>query len=437
MDTSTFSDIQQTYPDAELLSFSGSTCDCYRVRLYGKLHFLKRLKPELRTDPRYVAALHKEFETGYRLDHPHLVRYMSCGDDHLLTEYVDGKTLKDFLVSYPDYFRSRKHADRFLSQLLAVVGYLHAHQVIHLDLKPENILITRIGHDVKLADLGFCYTDTYTDTMGRTDKYAAPEQLSGTPVDARTDIYAIGKILETLPCAHIYNKVIARCTAQDPSNRYQTVEELQETLKQDKSFLKFSIIMAVLLVGLVSLYYLVYSDDNRTKVSDVALSENHLDTTTAIKHVKDTIVLIQTQKPPLPSTQSNASVEHESEAEIPTLELSVTQKKEIRKTTLAIIRTVYDQRVVPIIDRVIHGDYDNNLSLISDSINRVMIDANQEVYARLREANLAIRYPKVSKEDIGQEELYAIGDVMVYYSKIIEHRRYPSIKIPPNPFDEQ
>jgi hypothetical protein len=59
------------------------------------------------------------------------------------------------------------------------------------------------------------------------------------------------------------------------------------------------------------------------------------------------------------------------------------------------------------------------------------------VYARLRETNLAVRYPKVSKEDVGQEELYAIGDVMVYYSKIIEHRRYPSTKIPPNPFEEQ
>ena len=107
METSSFSDIQQTYPDAEQLPFSGSTCDCYRVRLYGKLHFLKRLKPDLRTDPRYVAAIHKEFEIGYGLDHPNLVRYLSCGDDHLLTEYIDGETLKDFLVSHPNYFKTR------------------------------------------------------------------------------------------------------------------------------------------------------------------------------------------------------------------------------------------------------------------------------------------------------------------------------------------
>lgn len=206
MESSEFSDIQQTFPDAELLPVGGSTCDCYRVKLYGKLHFMKRLKPEFRTDPRYVSALQKEFETGYRLDHPHLVRYVSKGDDYLMTEYVDGLTLGAFVEENPAYFKSVQNANHFLSQLLEVVGYLHQHQIVHLDLKPSNILITRIGHDVKLADLGYCYTDTYTDTMGRTDKYAAPEQIHGEQVDARTDIYAIGKLMESLPLPPIYKR---------------------------------------------------------------------------------------------------------------------------------------------------------------------------------------------------------------------------------------
>ena len=270
MDESSFSDIQQTYPEAELLPVGGSTCDCYRVRLYGKLHFLKRLKPELRTDPRYVAALKKEFETGYSLDHPYLVRYVSVGDDCLLTEYVDGESLDLFVKSHPDYFRVRKNSDRFLSQLLDVIGYLHQHQVIHLDLKPSNILITRIDHSVKLVDLGYCYTDTYTDTMGRTDKYAAPEQLptpqrGGVPIgrdgvkeewkpDARTDIYAIGRILQTLPCAHKYNKVIARCTAEAPSSRYQTIDELQNALKPSPRLLFIIIAVLLLMTAFLGLY---------------------------------------------------------------------------------------------------------------------------------------------------------------------------------------
>ena len=254
MDSSSFSDTQPAYPDAELLTVGGSTCDCYRVKLYGKFHFMKRLKPELRTDPRYVSAMQKEFETGYRLEHPHLVRYVSKGDDYLLTEFVDGENLRAFTDSHPDYFKSRKNADRFMRQLLDVVGYLHQHQVVHLDLKPDNILITRIGYDVKLTDLGYCYTDTYTDTMGRTDKYAAPEQLNGlSKVDTRTDIYAIGKILQTLPCAHIYNKVIARCTAEDPSKRYQTVDDLSKAL-DTPDYRKWLWLLPLLLMVAIGLY---------------------------------------------------------------------------------------------------------------------------------------------------------------------------------------
>lgn len=266
MDTSTFSDIQQTYPDAELLPVGGSTCDCYRVKLYGKFHFMKRLKPELRTDPRYVSALQKEFETGYRLDHPHLVRYVSKGEDYLLTEYVDGENLKDFIVNHPDYFKSRNNADRFLSQLLDVVGYLHQHQIVHLDLKPENILITRIGHEVKLTDLGFCYTDTYIDTMGRTDQYAAPEQLSGVQVDARTDIYAIGKIIQTLPYSHIYNKVVAYCIASDPSDRYQSVEELQSALKPSSHLAIIAIVAFLVIAVLLGLYFMFHKNEPKQDV---------------------------------------------------------------------------------------------------------------------------------------------------------------------------
>lgn len=255
METSEFSDVQQSFPDAELLSVGGSTCDCYRVKLYGKLHFMKRLKPELRTDPRYVAALQKEFETGFRLDHPHLVRYVSKGDDYLLTDYVDGENLKQFVVTHPDYFKSRNNANRFLTQLLDVVGYLHQHQVIHLDLKPSNILITRIGQEVKLADLGFCYTDTYTDTMGRTDKYAAPEQLAGdSKVDVTTDIYAIGKILETLSLPSIYNKVKNRCLKELPAERFQSTEEIKACLPSERKRWPWLVLVILGLMVLIGLW---------------------------------------------------------------------------------------------------------------------------------------------------------------------------------------
>ena len=255
--TSSFSEVQQAFPDAELLQVGGTTCECYRVKLYGKLHFLKRLKPELRTHPQYVAALQKEFEIGYQLDHPHLVRYVAKTDDGILMDYVDGETLNQFVEHHPDYFRNRNNADRFLRQLLSVVGYLHSHQIVHLDLKPSNILITRIGHDVKLIDLGYCYADCYTDTTGRTNKYAAPEQMDGSAKpDARTDIYAIGRILQKLPCAHKYNKVINRCTAKDMDARYGSVDELQQAVSHRRMPWRLVGVLAFVVAAL--LFFLVY-----------------------------------------------------------------------------------------------------------------------------------------------------------------------------------
>lgn len=257
MESSQFSDSGSRFEAVEQLESQGATCDTYRVKLYGKLHFLKRLKPEVAGDIRYQEALRKEFETGYQLEHPNLVRYISLDDDYILMEYVDGETLSTRLATQPDYFRNRKNTDKFLHQLLDVVGYLHSHQVLHLDLKPDNILLTRIGSDVKLIDLGCCYTDTFPDTTGRTVAFAAPEQLTGGVVDVRTDIYAIGRILECLPDHNIYNKVIARCTALDPTSRYQTISDLQDALSARRTHTFWPVLM--LLVVVLSIGYFIFT----------------------------------------------------------------------------------------------------------------------------------------------------------------------------------
>lgn len=256
MDYSSFSGNQQDSLK-ESLPVSGFMCEAYRVKIYGKLHFLKKLKPEHEDNILFREALRKEFEIGFRLEHPNIVRYVSFHDDEILMEYVDGEDLLAFLNNHPTYFADAEHFDKFVGQFLSALQYLHDNQVLHLDLKPENIMLTRIGCDVKVVDLGCCYSDTFVDSTGYTTQYAAPEQLAGRKVDVRTDIYAVGKILELLPHhPTIYNKVIKRCLDKNPQNRYQTIAELQKALSV-RNYNKKKIVAAVSIVFAVSVVLLL------------------------------------------------------------------------------------------------------------------------------------------------------------------------------------
>lgn len=309
MESSQFSDSQSRFDAIEQMETQGTTCDTFRVKLYGKLHFLKRLKSEYAGDIRYQEALRKEFETGYRLEHPNLVRYISLDNDSILMEYVEGETLSQRLSSNPDYFKNRKNTDKFIRQLLNVIGYLHSHQVLHLDLKPDNILITRINDDVKLIDLGCSYTDSFPDTTGHTNAYAAPEQLSiiHSPLSIQTDIYAIGKILERLPDHSIYNKVIARCTAEDPADRYQSVEDILHDVSHRKRYWLVVVVLALIIVVLAIGIAMNHEDripadaptDSLSRDSD--LQSNH----GPAPVIHDTIQQISPESVNIPTQQSS------------------------------------------------------------------------------------------------------------------------------------
>ena len=309
MDSSQFSDSKPRFDTIEQLEAQGATCDTFRVKLYGKLHFLKRLKPELAGDIRYQEALHKEFETGYQLEHPHLVRYLSLDGDSILMEYVDGETLSQRIASNPDYFKNRKNTDKFIRQLLDVVGYLHSHQVLHLDLKPDNILLTRINHDVKLIDLGCCYTDAVQDTTGHSEGFAAPEQLRGEQTDVRTDIYAIGRILEVLPHHSIYNKVIARCTEANPAARYQSEDDILTALSHTRRrfYWLAAIIIAMLLALVVWLLSLRQQQPAPVITPEVPKDTLVHEKQDNISQPKDTVSLPTPTTAPVKNTQSQPS----------------------------------------------------------------------------------------------------------------------------------
>lgn len=237
---------------AEPLPTNGSTCLCYKLKIHDRWQFVKCLKPELAHNARYISLFTKEFMVGSRLNHPNIVRYneMETTDDGvmMMLDYVEGKTLSEILADTPGYFAEKKHLERFCFQLLAALDYMHSQQVLHLDLKPDNVMITRVDEDVKLLDLGFCRTDTYTDSEGKTAGFDAPEQKDGDNtlrVDARTDIYGFGRLLEEINKALVkannkalptkYQSLMKQCLDENPEKRPQHASDCTKLLRRGDS----------------------------------------------------------------------------------------------------------------------------------------------------------------------------------------------------------
>ena len=257
-DVSAFSGPLDRVTSQEQLYLNGSTCQTYIVRVYGKLHFKKQLKAEYKGMPQYVEAFRKEFEVGYRLNHPALSCYVALGDEdgcpYILEEYIDGDTLTDFLASNPCYFHSRLHADRLIDELLSVFSYLHHHQVLFLDLKPDNVMITSVDRQLRLIDLGGCHTDCFVGTEETTKAFAPGRnandaaQFDGKLWEPSFDIFLIGRLLQECRVPHIYNKVIAKCLKDDPRERYDSVDSMKKAigaLRRRLTIFKVSMVVTV------------------------------------------------------------------------------------------------------------------------------------------------------------------------------------------------
>lgn len=238
----------------------------FKAKRFGKWHILKGLKPEFRPQLFYQELLRKEFELGVMLTHPNIVSVMGFEQDEklggcIVMEYVDGTRLSDFLNTKP----SRKQIDKVLDELLSAMSYHHSKQVIHRDLKPSNILVTRNGSNVKIIDFGLSDADSYVTLKQPAGslRYAAPEQLQqGMPVDCRTDIYALGKILE-YDFPRQYRWLAKKCARQDSDQRPDYAADVQALLRRHRQLQKTGWIVLVLTLMLLGTLFVVLSQLNK------------------------------------------------------------------------------------------------------------------------------------------------------------------------------
>ena len=204
----------------------------FRAQRYGQWYMLKGLKPEYADDPQYTAMFAKEFALTVELNHPNIVRALSheqdaVAGDCIVMEYVDGRTLDDFLKENP----SQEVRKLVVKELLFAMDYFHRKQVVHQDLKPSNILITHDGNHVKIIDFGLSDSRRFAilKEPAYTQSYAAPEQLSGDEVDNRTDIYAFGLILKQLFPSR-YGNVVRKCLQPLKEKRFQSADAVMQAV---------------------------------------------------------------------------------------------------------------------------------------------------------------------------------------------------------------
>ena len=175
-----------------------------------------------------LELLKREYELSISLSHPGLAYVFTYETDSpvgpcIVQENVDGETLDRWLSRKPA-LRERR---RVFDELLSVMAYLHQKGIVHNDLKPENILITRSGQSLKLIDFGYADDSTHLEkAIGGTRAYAAAELIAGGEVDARSDVWSIGRLMLDLFPGR-YRCIVRRCLRTAPENRFPSAGALQ------------------------------------------------------------------------------------------------------------------------------------------------------------------------------------------------------------------
>src|SRR5215468_6892953 len=174
----------------------------------GELGALKIILSSFAADEAaMVARFRREAAAARKVSSPSVIRIHALGEArpgllYLSMEYFAGRTLTEVIAQRGVV--PLKDVQDMLQQIGTGLEAAHQAGVIHRDLKPSNVLVGERGA-VKIIDFGLATTAvadglTATGTMLGTPHYMAPEQVRGKPVDARTDIYALGALAYHLVC---------------------------------------------------------------------------------------------------------------------------------------------------------------------------------------------------------------------------------------------
>lgn len=250
--------ISNQFSNFELIHTSkNGYSEVFKAKRYGKWYVLKRLTDSQKDNPRYQSLLEKEFDIAQQLSHQNIVQTISfefveelglC----VIQEYIDGLTWDDFFAKNN---HSKKETYRLLSELCDALSYIHNKQIVHRDIKPNNIIITRDGNHVKLIDFGLADKDEYDilKEPAGTAIYASPEQQKRNKIDNRSDIFALGKILEDITCySPKIKRISKKCLSDNPNKRFKSTLEIKDILNSKKEPIFGMIILLIAILSAIS-----------------------------------------------------------------------------------------------------------------------------------------------------------------------------------------
>ena len=174
---------------------------------------IKILPPALVDDPSALARFEREAKAVAALSHPHILAIHDFGREsgvvYAVMELLEGQTLRERLADGPLPVRKAIEIALQMAQGLAAA---HEKGIIHRDLKPDNVFVTTAGR-VKILDFGLAKAIAASPNTGETVAtgdasspgmvvgtvgYMSPEQVTGAPVDQRTDIFAFGAVVHEM-----------------------------------------------------------------------------------------------------------------------------------------------------------------------------------------------------------------------------------------------
>jgi serine/threonine protein kinase len=236
---------------------------------------VKLITPQLAADEMFRQRFQRESRVAASIDHPHVIPIFDAGDEngqlYVAMRYVEGTDLGALLAREGEL--EPQQAVDIIAQVADALDAAHERGLVHRDVKPANVLLERrpSGYHSYLTDFGLVKTVgaasgalTRTGQWLGTPDYAAPEQINGADVDARTDVYALGcmlyhtitgkppfkgdtdvakmfahlsqpapSLLDAKPDApDVLDGVIGRALAKDPAERQGSASELAAAARQ-------------------------------------------------------------------------------------------------------------------------------------------------------------------------------------------------------------